>query len=158
MDKDAFRLLRKQYKLTQEEIGKRLPPGYSRFAVNAWETGKANLPPDIMQKLAAANLLAPAQKEPTKAEQARKAAEDKLIEYDVRSYRMLRVWPEYSNHNKAMKLFASQGHTFHPKALPLILAEFPDILTDPDGHYPVDKDTAQLTLGLTDSESPTPKG
>lgn len=65
MDKDSFRLLRKQYKLTQEAIGKKLPPGYSRFAVNAWETGKANLPPDIMQKLAAADLLAPASKADT---------------------------------------------------------------------------------------------
>ena len=146
MDKDAFRLLRKQYKLTQESLGKAI--GYSRFAVNAWETGKANLPADIMQKLANANLLAPAQKAPTKAEQARQAAEAAQIEYDVKSYRDLRVWPEYSNHTKAMKLFASQGKTFHPKALPLILAEFPDILTDPDGHYPVSKADAFMTLGL----------
>jgi transcriptional regulator with XRE-family HTH domain len=157
MDAERLKILRKSYKLSQAQLAERL--GKSRLTVHNWEKGKFALPADIVEQLAKADLReAVPTSTATKAEQARKAAEDKLIEYDVRSYRMLRVWPEYSNHNKAMKLFASQGRTFHPKALPLILAEFPDILTDPDGHYPVDKDTARLTLGLTGNESPTPKG
>lgn len=59
MDGEALKVLRKQLKLTQAQLGEAL--GYSRFAVNAWEKGHTRLPVDIVDRMAKANLAAPVQ-------------------------------------------------------------------------------------------------
>jgi DNA-binding XRE family transcriptional regulator len=59
VDKDSFKVLRKSFSLTQAEIGKQL--GFSRQAVINWEKGNHPLPHDIVERLAKANLTAPAQ-------------------------------------------------------------------------------------------------
>lgn len=59
MDKESLKALRKQFDMTQEQLGAALTPKYSRFAVNAWEKGKSRIPANIGEMLAAANLRAP---------------------------------------------------------------------------------------------------
>lgn len=61
MDKESLKALRKQYELTQEQLGAALTPKYSRFAVNAWEKGKSRIPANMGEMLAKANLVAPAE-------------------------------------------------------------------------------------------------
>lgn len=54
-----FKVIRKNYKLTQGEMAEQL--GVSRLTVFNWEKGKFALPADIVERLAKANLAAPAQ-------------------------------------------------------------------------------------------------
>lgn len=54
-----FKVIRKNYKLTQEQMAKQL--GVSRLTVFNWEKGKFAIPADIVERLAGANLAAPAQ-------------------------------------------------------------------------------------------------
>lgn len=63
MDKDTFKILRKNYKLTQAQMGAALVPTASRQAIIDWERGHHPLPADIVDRCAKGNLAAPAQKD-----------------------------------------------------------------------------------------------
>jgi transcriptional regulator with XRE-family HTH domain len=63
MDKDTFKILRKNYKLTQAQMGAALVPSASRQAIIDWERGHHPLPADIVERCARGNLAAPSQKD-----------------------------------------------------------------------------------------------
>jgi transcriptional regulator with XRE-family HTH domain len=59
MTPSELKVIRKNYKLTQEGMAKQL--GVSRLTVFNWEKGKFAIPADIVDRLAKADLAAPAQ-------------------------------------------------------------------------------------------------
>lgn len=149
MDAERLKILRKSYKLSQAQLAERL--GKSRLTVHNWEKGKFALPGDIVEQLSKADLReAVPNASTTKAEQARQAAEAKLIEFYVTNYRQLRAWPDIPNHNAAMRFRAKNNQDPIPSiAYPAILAEWPDILSDPDGNYTMTKEQSRaIILGV----------
>lgn len=152
-----LKLLRKQYHLTQAGLGARLVPPVSRLTVYNWESGKFAIPVDIETRLTAADLLRPADKpkETAKQERERLAVEDHFVAQCVEAYRRTRAWPENSNHTKAMAYLAREGGpALHPRSYPLIVAEFPDILVDPNGNYPM---TRERSAAVMSAKPSTPK-
>jgi DNA-binding XRE family transcriptional regulator len=61
MDGDALKVIRKGYKLTQAKMAEKLE--VSRQSYIAWETGKYNIPSDIVARLVAGDVAMPAQVE-----------------------------------------------------------------------------------------------
>lgn len=146
-----LKLLRKQYNLTQAEFGSRLVPPVSRLTVYNWESGKFAIPVDIETRLTAADLLRPAgkPKETAKQEREREAHEKHLADHWRRMYRNTRAWPQASSHTKAMAWLASQGHVIPSFAYAGIVEDFPTILTDPNGEYPMTKEQSHAIMFST---------
>ena len=137
MDGDALKIIRKGYHLTQAEMAAKL--GVSRQSYIAWEADRYAIPQRVVDILTNGNdrfePLVP--KETDKQRSAREADEARLVAFWVRSYRALRSWPDIPNHAAAMRVYASQGHAIPPIAYAAIVAEFPDILTDPTGDHAI---------------------
>lgn len=143
-----LKILRKQYRLTQSELGARLNPPVSRLTIYNWESGKFAIPVDIEHRLQAADLGTPAAapKETNKQRAARETNERKEIRHWAMVYRSTRAFPAYSSHARVMRLLASQGHVIPRSAYAAIVAEFPDILTDINGEHPMTKEQALETV------------
>ena len=147
-----LKLLRKRYHLTQMELGAALSPPVSRLTIYNWESGKFAMPVDIEQRLAKANLDVPVStKETAKQERDRLAYERHLIDHWRGIYRATRAWPQYNNHAKAMALFASQGHVIPPCTYAALVADFPDILSDPHGDHAMTREQSAAALNLKQS-------
>lgn len=144
-----LKILRKQYCLTQAELGARLAPPVSRLTIYNWESGKFAIPVDIAHRLQAADLVTPpaAPKETPKQQRDRLAAEAKEVQFAVERYRSLRAWPDIPNHNAAMRFYARNKQPGPPPiAHAAILAAFPDIITDPDGDHTMTKEQSQAII------------
>lgn len=142
-----LKILRKQYGLTQSEFGARVVPPVSRLTIYNWESGKFAIPVDIDQRLLAADLVSrAAPKETAKQQRDREAYEKSIIDYWVSNYRRLRAWPHAGNHKKAMAVYASEGTVIPTIAYAAIVAEFPDILTDPNGDYTMTKEQSRSVI------------
>lgn len=131
-----LKILRKQYRLTQAEFGARLNPQVSRLTIYNWESGKFAIPVDIEHRLQAADLVTPAAapKETDKQRAMREAAEAKYIKVALMSYRATRAYCR--NHAEAMRHYQrNRSSPILPIAYAAIVAEFPDILTDPNGDH-----------------------
>lgn len=155
-----LKLLRKQYHLTQADFGARLAPPVSRLTVYNWESGKFAIPVDIETRLTAADLLRPnATKETAKQKREREEAEAAIIQRSVETYRRIRAWPQYGyNHTAAMAYLAREGTTIDPRAYAAIVKEFPDILTDPNGNYPMTREqSAAIMSSKPSTETKLPK-
>ncbi len=152
MTPEEFRKVRKAARMTQAQLAERL--GVSRKTVVNWEGGVFVIPDtalDTLTEKGVALVAAPA--ETDKQWRVREAAEAAQIRFSVETYRRMRMWPHGSNHRKAMAYLATEGTTLHPGAYAAIVAEFPDILSDPDGDYSVTKEKAHAVLGITSNPS-----
>lgn len=151
MDGDGIKLTRKRLQLTQAEMAGRL--GVSRQSYIAWEKNVYRMPQDKLEALLAMDASVPASgldpKETDKQKRLRETAEAAAVQFSVETYRRMRMWPQGSNHRKAMAYLATEGTTLHPGAYAAIVAEFPDILSDPDGDYSVTREKAHAVLGIT---------
>lgn len=146
MTPTEFITLRKAKRMTQAEIAALL--GKSRKTVVNWENGVFALPIDIVEQLAVHNIVGAVSKSATKAELEQAAHDKKVASVQAHIYRSARAFPHHNNHAKAMATFNSQGVVFTPLAQQMILAEFPDILTDPNGDYTMTKEQSHATLGV----------
>lgn len=148
MDGEALKIIRKGYHLTQAEMAAKLE--VSRQSYIAWEADRYAIPQRVVDALTNGNEhfepLVP--KETDKQRAAREAAEAHLVAFWVKSYRNTRCWPDIPNHAAAMRLYATQGHVIPPIAYAAIVAEFPDILTDPTGDHAMTKEQSHATLGI----------
>ena len=125
MTPDAFKILRKQSKLTQAQLATRL--GVSRLTVHNWESGRFAMPVDIVPRLSTANVLAPAHDPADKASAKR-------VKDTLEAYRHMRGNPAPLNtHAHIMSFWQSKGFTPSPEAQAAIMAEFPDILETTKG-------------------------
>ena len=148
MTPDEFRKIRKAARMTQAQMAEHL--GKSRLTINNWETGKYAIPVDVLGILAERGV-SPEPKETAKQERDRLAYERHLIDHWRGIYRATRAWPQYNNHAKAMALFASQGHVIPPCAYAALVADFPDILSDPHGDHAMTREQSAAALNLKQS-------
>jgi len=115
-----FKILRKQFKLTQAEMAKRL--GVSRLTVFNWESERFAMPVDIVARLSSADLMAPAFNANDKAAQAR-------VKDTLEAYTKMRQQPGHvGTHANIIKFWREAGFTPSPEAQAAIAAAFPDIL------------------------------
>lgn len=146
MDGEGIKLTRKRLQLTQAEMAAKL--GVSRQSYIAWEKDTYHMPADKVDQLLAmdASVPAAAPKETDKQRAAREADERKEIKHWAMIYRGMRAYPDTPNHATAMALLARQGHVIPRCAYAAIVAEFPDILTDPNGDHAMTKEQSQAII------------
>lgn len=139
-----LKAFRKGKQMNQAELASAL--GVSRKTVVNWEGGTFAVPSDIMARLAAAGALAHvATKQSTKAELAREAHERHEIKVALMCYRSTRAYCR--NHTEAMRHYLiNRSGPIPPFAYAAIVAEFPDILTDPNGDHAMSKEQALATV------------
>lgn len=143
MTPTEFRRLRKAAGMTQAEMARHVDK--SRVTIINWEAGTYAIPDGVLDTLANKGLsLEP--KETAKQQRDREAYEKSIIDYWVSNYRRLRAWPHAGNHTKAMAVYASEGTVIPTIAYAAIVAEFPDILTDPNGDYTMTKEQSRSTI------------
>ncbi len=152
MTPEEFRKVRKAARMTQAQLAERL--GVSRKTVVNWEGGVFAIPDTALDTLTEKGVaLVAAPSETARQKRVRETAEAAAVQFSVETYRRMRMWPQGSNHRKAMAYLATEGTTLHPGAYAAIVAEFPDILSDPDGDYSVTKEKANAVLGITSNPS-----
>lgn len=152
MTPDEFRKIRKASRMTQAQLAEHL--GKSRLTINNWETGKYKIPDDALDTLVSKGVVPGEPKETAKQKRDREEAEAVTIQRSVETYRRIRAWPQYGyNHTAAMAYLAREGTTIDPRAYAAIVAEFPDILTDPNGNYPM---TREQSAAVMSSKPSTP--
>lgn len=149
MDGEGIKLTRKRLQLSQAEMAAKL--GVSRQSYIAWEKDTYRMPAAKVEQLIAMDASVPdgglAPRETNKQRAAREAAERKIIDLEVESYRSLRAWPDIPNHNAAMRFYARNNQPGPPAiAHAAILAAFPDILTDPNGDHAMTKEQSQAII------------
>lgn len=147
MDGEGLKVIRIGHGLTQAQMAEQL--GVSRQSYIAWERDKYKMPADKLAILlnGSETLKAAAPKETDKQRATREAWERETIKFSLERYRELRAWPDIPNHNAAMRFYARNRQPGPPAiAHAAILAAFPDIITDPDGDYTVDKAQALATI------------
>lgn len=146
MDGEGIKIIRVGLGKSQAEMAQAL--SVSRQSYIAWEHDTYKMPAAklaILMTLAGAETMGEP-KETPKQKRERELQEQKLIDYHVAGYRRLRAWPDITNHRKAMAVKAKEGSVIPPIAYAALVAAFPDILTDPDGHYPVSKAQSNLII------------
>lgn len=136
MDGEGIRLTRKRLQLTQAEMAARL--GVSRQSYIAWEKDTYRMPADKVDQLLAMDASVPAgglaPRETDKQRATREAAEAKYIKVALMSYRATRAYCR--NHTEAMGHYQrNRSSPILPIAYATIVAEFPDVLTDPNGDH-----------------------
>lgn len=140
MDGEGIKLTRKRLQLTQAEMAAKL--GVSRQSYIAWEKDTYRMPADKVDQLLAMDASVPAgglagglaPRETDKQRAVREAAEAKYIKVTLMSYRATRAYCR--NHAEAMGHYQrNRSSPILPVAYAAIVAEFPDILTDPNGDH-----------------------
>lgn len=136
MDGEGIKLTRKRLQLTQAEMAANL--GVSRQSYIAWEKDTYRIPADKVAQLLALDASVPAgglaPRETDKHRALREAAEAEYIKVALMSYRATRAYCR--NHAEAMGHYQrNRSSPILPIAYAAIVAEFPDILTDPNGDY-----------------------
>lgn len=149
MDGEGIKLTRKRLQLSQAEMAGKL--GVSRQSYIAWEKNTYRMPADKVEQLLALDASVPAggldPKETPKQQRERLAAEAKVIQLALDCYRSLRAWPDIPNHNAAMRFYARNNQPGPPPiAYAAIVAEFSDILTDPNGNYTMTKEQSRSII------------
>lgn len=111
-------VLRKQYGLTQQELGARLLPPVTRLTVSNWERARFAIPVDIAARMVAVT--------PSPAKVKSNAA---LTRATVDAYRKMRNDVGHFSHAFIVGMWAEKGFAPSREAMAAIAAEFPDILT-----------------------------
>lgn len=146
MDGEGIKLTRKRLQLSQAEMAVRL--GVSRQSYIAWEKNTYRMPSDKVEQLLALDASVPAglaPRETDKQRLAREAAEAKQIKLELACYRATRAYCR--NHAEAMGHYRrNRSAPILPIAYAAIVAEFPDILTDPDGDHAMTKEQSQAII------------
>jgi DNA-binding XRE family transcriptional regulator len=148
MDGEGIKLTRKRLQKTQGAMAAEL--GVSRQSYIAWEKDTYKIPQDKLEKLLAMDASVPAggltPKETAKEKRDREAFDESERKRGLEIYQRMRLWPQGSNHNKAMAYLAREGTVIPPQAYQSIVEAFPDVLTDPNGDYMVSKERSHAIL------------